>query len=90
LLFFGSWASTGAAYITTTGLKKVGCSEATAKAAGNGVAFAVNVVKNLSPIGVAATVTNYAVAKFAFWAEKRVVQQLAPISNSVNLNRSAV
>lgn len=70
----GSWLSVVVSIATTTILQQLGCSESKARMAGNTVAFIMNLIKDLTPIGVASGVANYAGARLGLWGEKKAAR----------------
>lgn len=73
----GSYLSAGAACFTRMLLGYAGCSKSQTTVAGNSVAFLVNIGKNMTFAGVAATSINYLAGKAGFWAEKQIAQRFS-------------
>ena len=71
----GSWLPVGASWLTSTGLKYLGCSESKARVGGNAVGFLMNTGKALTPTGIAAVAVNYAAGRLGLWAEKSMIKR---------------
>lgn len=71
----GSWMSTGASYLTTTGLQCLGVTESKARIGGNAAALLVNTGLSLTPTRLAAIALNYAAGRFGLWAEKGIIKK---------------
>jgi len=72
----GSWAATGAAYLTTKTLQYAGVSESKARIGGNTAAFLVNTGLSLTTTKAAAVAVNYLAGRAGLWAEKGLMRRM--------------
>jgi hypothetical protein len=76
----GSWLSAGAAWGSERLLKKIGCSDTSSRLSGQAVAVSLNLAQSFTPMGAATLCVSALAGKFGLWAEKRVVEAIAPHS----------
>jgi len=82
----GSWLSVGASWLTSAGLKYMGCSESKARISGNAVGFLVNTGRALTPTGIAALAVNYAAGRLGLWAEKNIMKRFFSSTQAKSLS----
>jgi len=84
----GSWLPVGVSWLTSAGLKYMGCSESKARVGGNAVGFLVNTGRALTPTGIAAVAVNYTAGRLGLWAEKSMMKRFFSGSKTKELSPS--